>query len=186
MAKAPTVTSSHARPWPWIGAGAIVLPLLLLLAAGLRHDPRALPSPLLGRTAPPFTLQLFDGRLLRSADVRGRIVVLNFWASWCVPACTDEAPELQAIWNHYRERGVMVVGVNIQDQEKLARAFIRRFGQTFPIGMDPQGTLSIDYGVYGVPETFILNRRGTIARKYAGAVSEDLLAPIILSLAEAR
>lgn len=173
-------------PWAWIGMAAVVIPLLLVLASGLRRDPRALPSPLVGRLAPPFDLQLFSGGRLTSAELRGRVVVLNFWASWCVPACTDEAPSLQAIWERYRGRGVTVVGVNIQDREPPARAFIQHFGQTFPAGMDPRGRIAIDYGVYGVPETYVIDRWGRTVYKFAGAVSEDLLAPVMAPLLERR
>jgi cytochrome c biogenesis protein CcmG, thiol:disulfide interchange protein DsbE len=186
MADPPTVMSGRPLPWLWIGMAAVVIPLLLVLASGLRRDPRALPSPLVGRIAPPFDLQMFTGGRLTSAELRGRLVILNFWASWCVPACTDEAPSLQAIWEQYRTKGVTVVGVNIQDREAPARAFIQHFGQTFPTGMDPQGLISIDYGVYGVPETFVIDQQGRTVYKYAGAVSEDLLAPVIVPLLDVR
>ncbi len=186
MADPPTVTSRRPLPWVWIGMTAVVIPLLLVLASGLRRDPRALPSPLVGRVAPPFDLQLFTGSRLTLAELRGRVVVLNFWASWCVPACTDEAPSLQAIWEQYRTKGVTVVGVNIQDREAPARAFIQRFGLTFPMGMDPRGRISIDYGVYGVPETYVIDRSGRTVYKHAGAVSEDQLALVIAPLLEAR
>jgi cytochrome c biogenesis protein CcmG/thiol:disulfide interchange protein DsbE len=186
MADPPTVMSRRSLPWVWIGIAAVVIPLLLVLASGLRRDPRALPSPLVGRMAPPFDLQLFTGGHLTSAELRGKLVVLNFWASWCVPACTDEAPSLQTIWEAYRNKGVTVVGVNIQDREAPARAFIQHFGQTFPSGMDPRGEISIDYGVYGVPETYIIDPQGRTVAKYAGAVSEDQLALVIAPLLEER
>lgn len=186
MADPPTVIARRPLPWVWIGMAAVVISLLLVLASGLRRDPRAIPSPLVGRMAPAFDLQLFTGARLASAELRGRPVVLNFWASWCVPACTDEAPSLQAIWDRYRTKGVTVVGVNIQDREAPARAFIQRFALTFPIGMDPRGEISIDYGVYGVPETYVIDRSGRIVYKHAGAVSEDLLAPMISPLLEAQ
>ena len=186
MADSQTVIPRRPLPWAWIGMVAVVVPLLLVLASGLRRDPRALPSPLVGRLAPPFELQLFNGGRLTSAELRGRLVVLNFWASWCVPACTDEAPALEAIWEQYRAKGVTVVGVNIQDRDAPARAFIQRFGQTFPTGMDPRGLISIDYGVYGVPETYVIDRSGRTVYKYAGAVSEELLAPVIAPLLETR
>jgi cytochrome c biogenesis protein CcmG, thiol:disulfide interchange protein DsbE len=186
MANSRTVMPRRPLPWAWIGIAAVVIPLLLVLASGLRRDPRALPSPLVGRLAPPFDLQLFGGGHLTSAELRGMVVVLNFWASWCIPACTDEAPALQAIWEQYRGRGVTVVGVNIQDREAPARAFIQRFGQTFPTGMDPRGLISIEYGVYGVPETYVIDRSGRTVYKYAGAVSEDLLAPVMAPLLVTR
>ncbi len=186
MADPPTIISRRPLPWAWIGMAAAVIPLLLVLASGLRRDPRALPSPLVGRMAPPFDLQLFSGGRLTLTELRGRVVVLNFWASWCVPACTDEAPALQAIWEQYHAKGVTVVGVNIQDREAPARAFIQRFGQTFPTGMDPRGLIAIDYGVYGVPETYVIDRSGRTVFKYAGAVSEELLAPVMAALLETR
>lgn len=176
MAVTPKVRLGHTVPWAWVAAAAVVIPLLLVLALGLRRDPRALPSPLIGRPAPEFALSLFGGGTLRAADLRGKVLVINFWASWCVPACTDEAPHLQRIWERYGSRGVVVVGVNIQDREDPARAFLRRFAQTFPNGMDRSGTISIDYGVYGVPETFVIDRQGRIVDKHAGAVTDEMLA----------
>lgn len=95
---------------------------------------------------------------------------MNFWASWCYPACYEEAPRLQRMWERYRERGVVVIGANIQDRESAAREFIRKFGQTFPNGMDLTGKISIDFGVYGVPETFVVDQNGIIVAKFVGAV----------------
>jgi cytochrome c biogenesis protein CcmG/thiol:disulfide interchange protein DsbE len=148
------------------------LPLVGLLAYGFRTDPRAIPSPLVGRPAPPFTLTSFDGAPVSLEGTRGRVLVLNFWASWCYPACYEEAPVLEAGWQRLREQGVMVLGVAIQDKEPASREFIQRFGLTFPNAPDPTGRTSIDYGVYGVPETFVVDRRGTIRRKHVGAVTE--------------
>ncbi len=176
MAVTPEVKPARPAPWAWIAAAAVVIPLLLVLALGLRRDPRAIPSPLLGRPAPEFILPLLGGGTLRATDLHGRVLVVNFWASWCVPACADEAPHLQRIWERYRSRGAVVVGVNIQDREGPARAFIQRFAQTFPNGMDRSGAISIDYGVYGVPETFVIDRQGRIVSKHAGAVTEEMLA----------
>lgn len=151
-----------------------VLPVLALLAYGFRTDPRAIPSPLLGRPAPPFTLAAFDGGRVSLAEMRGRIVVLNFWASWCYPACYEEAPVLERNWQAYRDRGVTVVGIDIQDTEEAARKFIAQFRLSFPNAPDPSGKVSVDYGVYGVPETFFIDRSGTIRKKHVGAVTEEL------------
>lgn len=150
------------------------LPVLGLLAYGFRTDPRAIPSPLVGRPAAPFTLTTFDGQPASLEGFRGRVVVLNFWASWCYPACYEEAPILEAGWRAYRDRGVVVLGVDIQDTEAAARRFIAQFGLTFPNAPDPSGRVSIDYGVYGVPETFVIDRRGVIRAKHVGAVTERL------------
>lgn len=151
-----------------------VFPILGLLAYGFRTDPRAIPSPLVGRPATPFALTTFEGKPVSLEALRGQVVVLNFWASWCVPACYEEAPLLEAGWRSYRERGVVVLGVDIQDTEPAARRFIREFGLTFPNAPDPKGKISIDYGVYGVPETFVIDRRGLIRAKHVGAVTERL------------
>lgn len=157
-------------------AVAVSLPVVALLAFGFTRNPRAIPSPLVGRPAPAFTLPLFDGAKLESVSLRGKILVVNFWASWCYPACYEEAPGLRRTWERYRGRGVVVIGVNIQDHAEPAREFLRRFGHTFPNGIDGTGRISIDFGVYGVPETFIVDRRGIIVGKYAGAVPEPWLA----------
>lgn len=151
----------------------VTLPLLTALVYGLTRDPRAIPSPLVGRAMPDFTLPLFQGGVLDTGTLRGKVLVVNFWASWCYPACYEEAPRLQRVWARYRQRGVVVIGVNIQDRESAAREFIRQFAQTFPNGMDRSGRISIDFGVYGVPETFIVNQDGIIAAKHVGAVLEE-------------
>jgi cytochrome c biogenesis protein CcmG/thiol:disulfide interchange protein DsbE len=148
------------------------LPVVGLLAYGFRSDPRAIPSPLVGRPAPAFALTAYDGTPLSLAGLQGQVVVLNFWASWCVPACYEEAPVLEAGWRAYRERGVVVVGVDIQDTEEAGRKFIQQFGLTFPNAPDPKGRVSIDYGVYGVPETFVIDRKGMIRDKKVGALTE--------------
>jgi cytochrome c biogenesis protein CcmG/thiol:disulfide interchange protein DsbE len=150
------------------------VPVLVLLAYGFRTDPREIPSPLVGRPAPGFHLTTFTGEPLRLEAYRGRVVVLNFWASWCYPACYEEAPVLEQGWRRWRDRGVVVMGVDIQDTEAAARKFIADFGLTFPNAPDPTGRVSIDYGVYGVPETFFIDRRGYIRAKHVGAVTPEV------------
>jgi len=139
--------------------------LLALFAWGLTRDPKLIPTPLIGKEAPLFTLELFDGRTFRLADQRGKVVVLNVWASWCYPACWNEAPRLETAWQTYRDQGVMVLGLNYQDREERARAFIERFGKTFPNGPDKGSKIAIAYGVYGVPETFFIDHAGCIYAK---------------------
>jgi cytochrome c biogenesis protein CcmG/thiol:disulfide interchange protein DsbE len=151
------------------------LPVLALLAYGLTRDPRSIPSPLIGREAPTFTLQLFNGNTFALEQQRGKVVVLNVWSSWCVPACYNEAPALEAIWKRYRERDVVFVGVNYQDREAAARDFLARFRHTFPNGPDVGSKVAIAYGVYGVPETFFIDRDGRIAHKHVGEITFDIL-----------
>jgi len=99
--------------------------------------------------------------------------VLNFWASWCQPACYDEAPVLERSWRAYRDRDVVVVGVDIQDTVEAGRKFIADFSLSFPNARDVGGKTSIDYGVYGVPETFFIDRKGVIRAKHVGALTEE-------------
>jgi cytochrome c biogenesis protein CcmG/thiol:disulfide interchange protein DsbE len=162
------------------------VPLVGLLAYGFRTDPRAIPSPLVGRPAAAFALTGFDGRPVSLEALRGQVVVVNFWASWCYPACYEEAPALEAGWRRYRERGLTVVGVAIQDKDPASREFIERFGLTFPNAPDPTGKVAIDYGVYGVPETFVIDRRGTIRRKHVGAVTESVFREVVEPLLEEK
>jgi cytochrome c biogenesis protein CcmG/thiol:disulfide interchange protein DsbE len=159
------------RAWRWLIPLSAV-PILALLAYGFRLNPRDVPSPLVGRPAASFALTTFDGQPVSLEGLRGSVVVLNFWASWCHPACYDEAPVLERGWRAWRDRGVMVVGVDIQDTNEAAQKFIRELSLTFPNARDASGKVSIDYGVYGVPETFFIDRRGRIRGKHVGAVTD--------------
>jgi cytochrome c biogenesis protein CcmG, thiol:disulfide interchange protein DsbE len=146
-----------------------------LLAYGFTTDPRAVPSTMVGNTAPDFSLALFDGRTVRLSDFRGKVVFLNFWSSWC-PPCREEAPLLEAAWKRYQSRGVAFLGVAIQDTEEDARRFVRAFEITYPNGRDSNNRIAIDYGVYGIPETYFIDPNGRITAKYVGALSNTILA----------
>ena len=159
----------------WLAVFLPAIALVWLLAYGLRTNPREIPSPLLGRPAPPFSLALFDGGRFALAEHADKMVLVNFWASWCGP-CREEAPLLEATWRASRDKGVIFVGVNIQDSEEAARAFLREFGITYPNGPDPGGRIAIDYGVYGIPELFVIGRDGRVAYKHVGAIGPDRLA----------
>ncbi len=152
---------------------AAALPVLGLLAYGFRVNPRDIPTPLLDRPAAAFVLTSFAGAPMSLEAHRGRVVVVNFWASWCHPACYEEAPVIERNWRAYRDRGVVVLGVDIQDRAEAAKKFIADFSLTFPNALDVGGKVSVDYGVYGVPETFFIDRRGRIRAKHVGAVTEE-------------
>ena len=151
------------------------VPLIILLAYGFRTDPKAIPSPLVQKMAPGFRIAIYDGEDVSLEGLKGKPVVLNFWASWCYPACYEEAPLLQATWQKYKDKGLHMIGVDIQDKEESGREFMRRFNFTFPNGPDPGSKISIDYGVYGVPETFFIDRQGRIAYKHVGALTPELI-----------
>ena len=152
---------------------AAALPVLGLLAYGFRVNPRDIPTPLIDRPAAAFALTSYAGEPVSLDAYRGRVVVVNFWASWCHPACYEEAPVLERNWRAYRERGVVVLGVDIQDKAEAAKKFIADFSLTFPNALDSGGKVSVDYGVYGVPETFFIDRRGRIRAKHVGAVTDE-------------
>jgi cytochrome c biogenesis protein CcmG/thiol:disulfide interchange protein DsbE len=145
------------------------LAILGLLAYGFTTEPKFIPTPFIAKPAPPFTLPLFDGSRLALDQLRGKVVFLNFWASWC-PPCRAEARMLEAAWQKYREQGVVFVGANIQDEEASARAFLREFGITYPNGLDHGARIAIEYGVWGLPETFFIDRDGRITYKHVGAL----------------
>lgn len=124
--------------------------------------------------APDFSLSLLDGGRFSLDQERGKIVVLNFWASWCVP-CQTEAPVLEDVWQRYGGHNVVVVGVDIKDTPEDARAFLRRYVSTYPSGFDSQKEIYIDYGVYGLPETFVVDPQGMVVHHVIGPVTQAQL-----------
>jgi len=166
----------NARRWRLVGVTAVpVLALVLLLATGIGNDPRDVPSELVARRAPSFSLPSLTGdETISSADLRGQVVVLNFWASWCIP-CKEEHGALDAAWDRYRERGVVVLGVNVEDARPDALDYIAEVGGSWPLVTDPGSRTSIAFGRFGVPETFVIAPDWTIAAKTVGAVTYEWL-----------
>ncbi len=112
--------------------------------------------------APDFAIQSYrDGSTFRLSEQRGKFVVVNFWGSWC-PGCRDEAPELQEVWERYRDDGVIVVGIGYNDVESAARGFLAEYGITFPTGNDTGLRTTAAYGVTGAPETYIVGPNGDV------------------------
>jgi cytochrome c biogenesis protein CcmG/thiol:disulfide interchange protein DsbE len=146
------------------------VPVLALLAYGFTVNHRDIPSPLVNRPAAKFTLTSYTGEPMSLEAHRGRVVVVNFWASWCL-ACRDEHPALDEAWRRYRDRGVVVVGVDFEDTEEAALAYVSEMGGDWPLVTDPGSRTAIAYGVFGVPETFVIAPDGTIAAKTIGAVT---------------
>ena len=128
--------------------------------------------------APEFTMALIDGGELSLADLRGKLVMLDFWASWC-PPCRDEAPVLAQVYGEYRDKGVEFIGVNLWDESGDAELFVQQEGHQYPNGVDEGGKIAISFGVRGIPEKFFVNRSGLIVRKFSGPMDAEKLRGIL-------
>ena len=143
----------------------------LFLGGMFRDDPDALPSTLEGRAAPPLDLTAFDGAPLPDLAAMEGVKLVNFWASWCGP-CRIEHPQLMAL----ADEGIQIVGVNYKDDPDNARAFLADLGDPYSAkGADKNGRAAIEWGVYGVPETFVVDGAGTVILRFAGPVTRDIL-----------
>ncbi len=151
----------------------LITPLLVFLALSFRSDPRLIESPLIGKPAPSFTLTDLDGQVVGLEDLKGKPVVINFWATWCQP-CIVEHPVLLAGARHYAGQ-VEFLGVIYQDKPELIRRFMRQRGAWGPALIDPEVEVAIAYGVYGAPETFFIDAQGIIIEKITGAVGPSAL-----------
>lgn len=158
---APAGTDLPKKRSTFIVLGFTLLIVFALLGLFIMGWLQRQAPPLESGLAPQFELTTFEGETLRLADLRGKAVVLNFWASWCVP-CRQEAPALQAMWEKYRAQGVMVIGVDYVDTEKEAKEFISRYRQTYPNGADLGTEISTKYKITGVPETYFITREGQV------------------------
>ena len=127
-----------------------------------------------GKPAPDFSMSLLDGSEFRLAEHLGTPIVMNFWASWC-PPCRQESPGLERTWRAYRDQGVEFVGVDVQDSIEDAQEYVRELGLSFHNGRDPDGTITVDYGVIGLPVTFFIGSGGLVEGRWVGAVPEDSL-----------
>ena len=162
---------------PWLATLAVGALLLLFLYGLTTQRLETGVTPSQDTVAPDFQLSTFDGTSVHLAAFLGRPVVVNFWASWCVP-CKDEQPALNAVWQNYRDR-VVFLGVDIQDTQRDALNFLRQYTMAYPAVSDPQGTVYINYGVVGMPETYLITRQGMIGRKIVGPVDpRDLAASL--------
>lgn len=149
----------------------------LLLAACTSHDDplglKPISSPL-----PLIQGDTVQGGTASSADLRGQILVVNFWAQWCGP-CLQEQPELERTWRRYHDRGVTFLGVDERDDTSAARAWVERFGVSYPSVQDPSGKLANGFALIGLPDTFVVDRTGTIRWKIIGKTSEAQLSRLL-------
>jgi len=155
----------------WIApllAGLLVIALGAALLRGSGNDG----GPLVGKPAPDFELETLSGGTVRLSKLRGRPVVVNFWASWCVP-CREEAPILRDLAEQQSAAGLAVVGILFQDQAQKARAFQEEYALAFPSLLDPGSNTAIDFGLSGVPETFLIDRDGVVRAHIRGGITRE-------------
>lgn len=155
--------------------------LVVLFAVGLQHDPREVPSPLVGKPAPAFRLPLLnEAALYAETDLKGRPLLVNFFASWC-EGCQVEHPELMRL---AKEQHIEIIGMDYKDSETAVSQWLQRHGSPYrKVVLDSQGKAGLDWGVYGVPETFVLNAQGVIIYKQIGPMTEEVwrsrIAPLL-------
>jgi cytochrome c biogenesis protein CcmG, thiol:disulfide interchange protein DsbE len=162
----------------------LVVGACLLLATGLGQGDAVAESPLVGRPAPDFTLPAVpgtgpgngtgDSTRVRLSDLRGQVVLVNFWASWCTE-CRNEQADLNRLWDRYRDAGVVVVGVDFQDATGDARDFVARTGASYPVVADRRSQTALAYGVRGIPESYLVGPDGRLVDRVIGAVHPDRL-----------
>ena len=169
------------KRWQFIVPLALFAVLVLFLMRGLNLNPREVPSPLIGKPAPEFKLPRLDDPAvtLGRQDLLGQVWMLNVWASWCV-ACREEHPLLVEF---AKRKAVPIYGLNYKDGRDDAQRWLARFGNPYTASIsDLQGKVGIDFGVYGVPETFIIDKQGIVRFKHIGPVTPEVLADKILPL----
>jgi cytochrome c biogenesis protein CcmG/thiol:disulfide interchange protein DsbE len=152
-----------------------ILGLVVTLALAFRRDPHDIKTGTIGKPAPAFTLQRLDGSgEVTLAELSGKVVVLNFFASWCLP-CIQENPALVRVFERYRASDVVMVGVNYQESRDNARAYVQRMGMVWPTVADDDGRAAFSYGVFMPPETFFIGTDGVIAGRHIGPIDEVTL-----------
>lgn len=183
-AAATTEVAKSKRTHIIVSVGIVVVAavFIAILSFGLMIDQTKVPPANIDKDAKAFRvawvqgqefLPVAGGDHFRLEDLTGKPVVLNFWASWCV-SCRQEARELEKFWQAHKQ-DVQVVGIAIQDEKDAAKKFATYFGKTYMIGLDEDGKAAIDYGVSGVPETFLIDKSGVIRHKEIGPVSMPML-----------
>lgn len=165
-------TKSRGLGITQIIAFVLVLAVIALFAVGIQMRGT---KPVEAGMAPQFTIPLFSGGNFSLAEQRGKVVVVNFWASWCVP-CRLEAPVLENTWRRYKDRGVVFVGVDYVDTDKEAMAFIKEFNVTYPNGPDIGTETARAFHIQGVPETYFVGKDGQLYGNHIGPIDQPTLA----------
>lgn len=144
----------------------------LLLIVGCSDNATA--PPIAMEAAPDFNMALFDGGDFKLSAQKGKVVVINFFASWCV-SCGEETPVIEKIYRTYAPQTVAFLAIAVDDTEKKAKEFMQKRSMTIPAGLDKTGKIKEDYGIYGMPTTFFIDKNGKVSYSHAGIVTEELL-----------
>jgi cytochrome c biogenesis protein CcmG/thiol:disulfide interchange protein DsbE len=159
----------------------VFIALVIFLGVGLRLNPREIPSPFIGKPAPAFTVPQLEvaDQTIEPKEMAGKVWLLNVWASWCV-SCREEHPVLM---DFARQNVAPLIGLNYKDQRADGKAWLKEFGNPYQLSaFDADGRVGIDYGVYGVPETFVIDKLGVIRLKLVGPLTPEIIADKLLPL----
>lgn len=152
---------------------AFFIAILAFTIAGKKNKTNNV-SPLIGKPFPDYELDLFNGNKLNIKNLKGNVLLINFWASWCAP-CKDEFPALEASWLKHKNNNVVFLGINILDDKNHAIQYLNTFRSNYQNAIDKNGSIAVDLGVAGVPETYFVNDKGIIIDKYIGPLTEELI-----------
>jgi len=147
---------------------------VLLIQGSPKNEVPGKPASAVRELAPNFMLPTLNGGDFHLGDYKGKPVLINFFASWCLP-CREEMPALEKITHEYAPKGVVFLGIAVDDTEEKMKAFIAKYGVTFPVGLDKTGEIQKSFGLYGIPTTYFIDKQGVINYSHSGAVTEALL-----------
>lgn len=187
MSNEPSISRGGRRSIAWwqIALFGLMVIMFIMFAAGLGRDGKFIPSPLIGKPAFQFDIPKLakleatpeeKSLKIKLADFKGKVVVMNFWASWCVSCRQEHHVLLEAANVYVANGGVQFLGINHKDTDKAANTFLDSMGRfPYPSGIDRQGRLALEFGVYGMPETFFINAEGVVAAKHIGPLTMEVM-----------
>ena len=179
----PSEDDGARRRWPWVVVLIVIAAVVTaVLSVGFERDPTVVQSVLLDQPAPTLSGPTLDGGSLDLRDYRGEVVLVNVWASWCAP-CRREYPVLEQASRELAPHGLQVIGINTQDTAADAKAFLDELGGAyFPSVVDPDGRIAVEWGTFGVPETFVVDRDGRLRTRVIGEISSEWVAANVAPL----